>query len=143
MILFNNKNRYKLLTAITLSSLLIGFTYFYYYNNIKHNRGQARKIKLQGLHELICKDAPYISGSIDQCGTRSIYKDSDWGVTAYYTIYGIATNEEAEKIAKWMLEKRKENNEENIPLRIEIYSISKSATLHQSKHQYKIYDKSF
>jgi hypothetical protein len=81
-------------------------------------------------------------GEVDQCVDRAIYKDSDWGVTAYFTIYGIQSRAEAEAIAKFMIDARKKNGQEKIPINLQVFSVSRSSGP-SSPSQYKILDRDF
>ena len=90
------KKSFKQKTFLTLALIatalfLIGF---YYYNYVANHRGQARELNLPGLHAYVCKGAAHVAGHIDQCGRRGIYRDADWGVTAYFTIYGVESRED-------------------------------------------------
>jgi hypothetical protein len=115
------------LKILLLLLLLGGVVKFYHYNYVANTRGQARALRLPGLHEFVCKGIPYKSVEIDQCGKRSIYKDPDWGITAYFTIYGVETHEEAVAIAKFMVQARKNNGQEHIPINLQVYSVPRSA----------------
>lgn len=125
--------------AALIIFLLVGGAKFYHYNYIEHTRGEARTLKDDGLRELVCKGVAYKSGEVDQCGRRSIYGDADWGVTAYLTIYGVETLEEAEAIAKFLVDARQRNRQERIPIDLEIYSTPRSAGVRPSAQ--KILDK--
>ncbi len=137
--MFERKKIHRIVTALAVVLLLGGAAKFYHYNYVANTRGQARTLRLPGLKELVCKGEPYKSGEVDQCGKRAIYGDPDWGVTAYTIIYGIETREEAEAIAKFMVEARKQSSQEHIPMNLLVYSIPRSAgSSHPSK--YKIFD---
>ena len=130
----------KLAKAALIIVLLVCGAKFYHYNYIEHTRGEARTLKDDGLRELVCKGVAYKSGEVDQCGRRAIYGDADWGVTAYLTIYGVETLDEAEAIAKFLVEARKRNRQERIPIKLEVYSTPRSAGARPSAK--KIFDKS-
>lgn len=100
---------------------------FYRYNYLANMPGQARGLQLSGLTELVCKGVEYKPGKVDQCGPRSIYGDADWGITAYFTIYGVGTSEEAETIVRYMKAARELSRQTNIPMDVEIYSSPRSA----------------
>lgn len=121
--------RFKMLTAIalTLFVLIAGIAKFYHYNYVVNTFGQARQLRLPGFNEYFCKGVPVNPGSINQCGKRSIFKDSDWGITAYFTLYGVDTKQEAEAIANFMVNARKQNKQEHIPMNVQIYSVPRSA----------------
>lgn len=126
---------------IVLALLVIGVTKFYHYNYIENTIGQARQLSFSGFREMVCQGVPIQKGKIDQCGKRSIYGDADWGVTAYFTIYGIETKEEAQAIANFMVQARKESHQENIPMDVQIYSVPRSFGS-SNPRPYKIFDQS-
>ena len=113
--------------ALMLLVLIAGIAKFYHYNYVANTVGQARQLRLPGFHEYFCKEVPVNPGSINQCGKRSIFKDSDWGITAYFTLYGVDTQQEAEAIANFMVNARKRNKQEHIPMNVQIYSVPRSA----------------
>jgi hypothetical protein len=127
---------------IVLALLVISVGKFYHYNYIANTLGQARQLNLLGLREMVCQGVPIQQGKIDHCGKRSIYGDADWGVTAYFTIYGIETEEEAQAIAHFMVQARKESHQENIPMNVQIYSVPRSFGS-ANPRQYKILDQNF
>lgn len=118
--------KYLILKLLPFVLLIGGVAKFYHYNYVAHTE-HARNLKLPGLHELICKGEVHKEGATDQCGKRGVYGDADWGVTAYFTIYGIESREEAEAIAKFMVRARKKNGQENIPINLQVYSVPRSA----------------
>jgi hypothetical protein len=121
--------------------LIAGIAKFYHYNYIANTRGQARTLRLTGLEEFVCKDLPKrtIAHDPDYCGKRSIWVDPDWGVTAYYSIYGVEAKEEAQAIADFMVAARKRDGQEHIPINLEVYSLPRSQGNRYSNH--KIFDK--
>ncbi len=124
-------------------AVFFGVLRFYLYNNIENTHGQAKLLKMNGLTDFICKDAKQnTSDLIDDCDGKSIYTDTDWGVTAYYSIYGIKTKGEANEIVNFMETTRRKNKQDNIPIEISIYSIPRSQS---SSHpqEYKILSKRF
>jgi hypothetical protein len=110
---------------VALVSIVVAVK-FYHYNYVQNTPGQAKTLKLPGLVDFLCKGAPHKSGQVDQCGIRSIYGDGDWGVTAYFTIYGVDTFDEAKSIAQYMERVRKESNQERIPISLQVYSVARS-----------------
>lgn len=125
--------------ALIVLLLLVSAAKFLHYNYVANTRGQARALRLPGLHEFVCKGDLRKPAEVDECGKRSIYKDPDWGVTAYFTIYGIETREEAEAIAKFMVEARKQSGQEHTPINLEVYSVPRSAGTSRPS-RYKIFD---
>jgi hypothetical protein len=123
---------YVFLTSGLLAASAAG--YFYWYNYVQNTPGQARTLRLPGLREFICKGDEYVSGAINHCGNRSIYKDADWGITAYYDIYGIETKAEAELIAKFMAESRDNNRQQHIPIHLDVFSSPRSYGARPSDH---------
>lgn len=121
--------RFKMLTAtaLMLVVLIACVAKFYHHNYIVNTFGQARQLRLPGFNEYFCKGVPDSPGAIDHCGKRSIYADGDWGITAYFTLYGVDTNEEAQAIANFMVAARKRNGQEHIPMNVQIYSVPRSA----------------
>lgn len=115
------------LKMLPLLLLLGGAIKFYHYNYVANTKGQARFLKDSGLKEFVCKGTSYQSAQVDQCGKRSIYGDADWGITAYMTIYGVESREEAEAIAQFMVDARKKSHQENIPINLQVYSVPRSA----------------
>lgn len=113
----------KLTIIPAIAIVIVG--YFYYYNNIKNQADQAKKLNITGLRDFICKQDLYDSSKADQCGNKSIYKDADWGITAYYTIYGITNKDEAKSIINFIKNNR---DKSNVPISVEIYSSPRSAT---------------
>jgi hypothetical protein len=103
-----------------------GIFKFYHYNYVENTIGQARTLRMPGLQKIVCGSEKFDSSAIDHCGKRSIYKDSDWGITAYFTIYGIESRGEAEKIEKFMIESRRNNGQERIPMSLKVYSVPRS-----------------
>lgn len=130
----------RVVKALTVLMLLGGAAKFYHYNYVEHIRGQARTLRLPGLRELVCKGQAYTAGQVDQCGKRSIFRDPDWGITAYFTIYGVESREEAEAIAKFMVEARNQSGQEHIPMNVQVYSTPRSEGPSRPS-QYKIFDK--
>jgi hypothetical protein len=123
-----SKGKRKTLICVLIAFIFsISYGYFYYYNNIANTRGQARELRLPGLRELVCEGRERNpSGSVDQCGNRSIYADSDWGVTRYFTIYGVSTETSALEIAEFMRQARSKNQQDHIPVDVKIYSHARS-----------------
>lgn len=131
-------------TALTLVVLFASFAKFYHYNYVANTFGQARQLRLPGFDEFFCKGQPIQSSAIDHCGRRSIYADGDWGITAYFTLYGVDTPQEAQAIANFMVAARKSNGQEYIPMNVQIYSVPRSAGGHGPvSKQYLIFNKDF
>lgn len=123
--------------------LLLCYGKYYHYNYIENERGQARTLRIEGLRDFVCQGLEYKKGGVDHCGRRSIYGDADWGVTAYFMIYGIGSKEEAQAIAEFMKQKRKEGGQEGIPVNVEMYSMSRSEEGDGFFRQSKIFEQSF
>lgn len=137
--MLDRQNIQRTVKAMVVLLLLGGAVKFYHYNYVANTKGQARSLRLPGLREFVCKGEVDKVTAIDQCGQRSIYKDPDWGITAYFTIHGVESKEEAEAIAKFMVAARKQSGQERIPMNVQVYSIPRSAgTSRPSK--YKIFD---
>jgi hypothetical protein len=86
------ERKFKISHIVLISGLtlvLASAAKFYHYNFIANTPGQARTLQLAGLQASMCKGELYKIGAADQCGRRSIFIDPDWGVTAYFTIYGV------------------------------------------------------
>ena len=105
---------------------ILGATKYWQYNYVENTIGQARTLKIKGLSNFFCRGAPLVSSNVDQCGRRSIYKDSDWGITAYFTIYGVETEAEAKSIAKFMIRAREKSPYDRIPINLVVYSSARS-----------------
>lgn len=86
----------------------------------------ARNLKLPGLGAFICKGVPYDS-KLQSCGPRSFWREADWGTTAYLTVYGVESKQEAEQIAQYIVEVRRLNKQERIPINVRIYSTPRTA----------------
>jgi hypothetical protein len=120
--------RKTLATAAALVTLIVlGTAKFYHYNYIENTPGQAVTLRLPGLREFVCQGIEFRSGPVDHCGKRSVYKDADWGITAYYTIYGVESEEEAKSIVEFMKSARQQNSQQQIPIDVKIYSTPRSA----------------
>ena len=139
--MFQNQRKYQLMGLLLVVLVVVGLAKFYHYNYVANARGQARTLKLPGLQEFVCKGKPYIPAGVDQCGGRSIYMDPDWGVTAYFTVYGIETKAEAEALATFMLDSRVKSKQEGIPINLVIYSVPRSAGVRPN--DFKILDGDF
>jgi hypothetical protein len=96
---------------VVATVLALGAAKFYHYNYFANTPGQARTLKLEGLRELVCQRSEYSAVDVDQCGKRSIYGTADWGVTAYFTIYGVESVEEAKSIFDFMRSARKRSGQ--------------------------------
>ncbi len=121
--------------------LIVGGVKFYHYNYIENTRGQARTLKLTGLREFVCQGMSYESGGPDHCGRRSLWRDSDWGVTAYESVFGVDTKEEAQAIADFMVDARKKDGQQHIPMNLEVYVLPRSQANHF--RNIKIFDQRF
>lgn len=135
--------KYKLkpiVGGLILTLLAVGSAKFYHYNHVANKKGQARALRLPGFDDLVCGGFPYKHGAIDHCGKRAIYADGDWGITAYFTIFGVQTREEAQAIADFMIAARKKNHQEHIPMNLEVYSIPRSEADTGHPRKYKIFD---
>lgn len=138
----NMSKKFKLryIWLVILLLLMAGIAKFYHYNYVANTRGQARTINLDGLREFVCKGRlPVDYFAEDQCGKRSIWIDPDWGITAYYSIYGVESKEEAQAIADFMVAARKKAGQERIPMNLEVYSLPRSQGNRYNNH--KIFDK--
>ena len=136
------KNKWKIYSVLIFFLIVLsGMAKFYHYNYIEHTRGQARTLSLPGFREFVCKDQPYMGTQIDQCGKKSMYSDGDWGVTAYSTIYGIETIEEANSIAQFMEKTRKQYKQTHIPMSVQMFTSPRSEGPTPSKN--KIFDADF
>ena len=105
---------------------ILGATKYWQYNYVENTKGQARTLKIEGLSNFVCRGTPLVSSNVDQCGRRSIYKDSDWGITAYFTIYGVETEAEAKSIAKFMISAREKSPYDRVPINLVVYSSARS-----------------
>lgn len=134
----------KAAAALALIILIACVAKFYHHNYIANTSGQAKKLRLPGFNEYFCKGLPVNPGAIDQCGKRSIFKDSDWGITAYFTLYGVDTRAEAEAITNFMVDARIRNKQNHIPMNVQIYSVPRSAGgFGPVSKQYLIFNKDF
>jgi hypothetical protein len=100
----------------------------------------ARNLRLPGLLELVCKGVPYDSSS-QACGPRSLWKEADWGTKAYITVYGVESPQEADQIAQFVLERRRQNKQEHIRINLRVYSTPRAAG-REPAHA-KIFEKEF
>lgn len=124
--MFERKKICQFIWAVVALLVIGGAVKFYHYNYVANTLGQARTLRLTGLKDFLCKGEPFQSTKVDHCGKRAIYMDPDWGITAYYTIYGVESREDAAAIAQFMVEARKKNNQENIPMNLQVYSLPRS-----------------
>jgi hypothetical protein len=108
---------------------------YFYYNYIQNTPGQARSLKLDGLIKEICGAADYKIERQDHCGARSIYSDADWGVTAYYEVYGVDSIEEARSIAAFIKFARASAGQSNIPINLKVYSLPRSQANRLNNHK--------
>ena len=133
------KQRY--IWGAILLLLIAGIAKFYHYNYVANTFGQARTIRLEGLRGFVCKGhLPDDDFAIDHCGKRSIWMDPDWGITAYYSIFGVETKEEAQAIADFMVEARRKSKQEHIPMNLTVYSLSRSEEGNTAFFKSKIFD---
>ncbi len=109
----------------------------WHYNYIAHT-ANARDLKLPGLIEFVCKGVPYDTAK-EACGKRSIWGEADWGVTSYLTAYGIESSAEAEAIAAFVIERRRQSGQEQIPVNLRAYSTPRSEG--REPKSAKIFDK--
>lgn len=116
----------KIILFIFLLCFIGSALKFYHYNYIENTRGQARQLKLTGLKDFVCQGIPYKPGGPDHCGKRSIWRDTDGGITAYESIYGIETPEEARKIADFMVDARRRDGQTHIPMELEVFQKPRS-----------------
>ena len=138
----NKKIKPRYICFAILLLLITGIAKFYHYNYIANTLGQARKLELAGLEEFVCGDRPrHPLGDPDQCGNRSIYADVHGGITAYITIFGVESKEEAQAIADFMVAARKREGNERIPMNVEVYSLSRSEEGNTFFFKSKIFDK--
>jgi hypothetical protein len=139
--LIPQRNLRRILKFVCVLLLICCAIKFYHYNYVANTFGQVRDLRLDGLKEFVCQNSLYKADEIDQCGSRAIYADGDWGITAYYIVFGVETKAEAESIAKFMVEARKKNGQEHIPMNLEVYSISRSTASNGHPSKYKIFDR--
>jgi hypothetical protein len=116
----------RLIPFVFTIGVVAGALKFYHYNDIENTRGQARQLKLTGLRDFVCQGKPYKSGGPDHCGKRSLWRDTDAGITAYESIYGVDTYDEAKEIADFMVEARRRDNQTNIPMELEVFQQPRS-----------------
>ncbi len=138
------KRTRQILWASLVILLVIGVAKFYHYNYVENTPGQSRRLLMPGLKKFVCKGEVFKPTGIDHCGKRSIWSDNDWGITAYVTIYGVETKEEAVEIAQFMNATRKKNEQERIPINLKVYSLPRSAGgFGPVSSKYIIYDEHF
>lgn len=124
------------------SAVFLGLAYFIVYNFIANAPGQARELSLPGLKQRVCGEYKYLKGEVDQCGKRSLFRDTGWGITAYIEIYGIETKAEALEIYEFIKTTRKQTNQEGTPIHLTIYSLPRSSFDGISRTS-EIFDKRF
>lgn len=88
-------------------------------------RENARSLRLDGLQEFLCKERAY-DRNMNVCGNRSFWFEADLGFTAYVTIYGINSRQEALGLATFISEKKKQNKQK-IPVDLRVYSSARVA----------------
>lgn len=137
---WHKRMRWVLLIGLSLLTLA-GIAKFYHYNYVANTLGQARLLKLTGLREFVCRGESYKSTAVDQCGDRSIWGDADWGVTGYLTIYGVQSEREARAIADFMADARRNDQQTNIPMDLEVFKLPRSRA--NSYKNIKIFHKHF
>ena len=106
--------------------ILAGAAKFYHYNYVANTPGQARQLKLTGLRDFVCQGELYKPSGPDHCGKRSLWRDSDWGITAYESVYGVETVEEAQAIADFMVDARRRDRQNHIPMELEVFKYPRS-----------------
>jgi len=131
------KNYTRLFLLFLAALAVAGAAKFWHYNYIAHTEN-ARNLRLPGLIEFVCKGVPYDTTK-EACGNRSVWGEADWGITSYLTVYGIESKAEAEAIAGFLIDRRRQSGQEQIPINLRAYSTPRAEG--REPKNAKIFDK--
>jgi len=120
---------------VTIFALLMALVLLVGCNSSREN---ARNLRLPGLRELVCKGVPYERQS-QSCGDKSVWREADLGFTAYITVYGISSKDEAEQIALYVMKVRGQQGQDQIPVNLRVYSTPRA--LGREPKKFMILDK--